>query len=151
MLGGNHRRLEQLDRALLAFQDGARIEAADRLEVLSSYNLVNAIVLPIEMKDSTATQQRSALRKAVEAIARQVHGARRNDRWAWADLGQCQLLLGEAGGNPFERCNRWMLDTASRQRGGVCGAAAIGRKPPASPSRRVSPASSQPTLSGLWK
>jgi len=97
MLGGNHRRLEQLDRALLAFQDGARIEAADRLEVLSSYNLVNAIVLPIEMKDSTATQQRSALRKAVEAIARQVHGARRNDRWAWADLGQCQLLLGEAG------------------------------------------------------
>ncbi len=37
----------------------------------------------------------------------------------------------------------WLRATASRQRGGVCGAAAIGRKPPASPSRRVSPASSQ--------
>lgn len=97
MLGGNHRRLEQLDRALLAFQEGARVEAAERLEVLSSYNLVNAIVLPIEMKRSTATQQRTSLREAVEAIARQVHGARRNDRWAWADLGQCQLLLGEGG------------------------------------------------------
>jgi hypothetical protein len=95
MLGGNQRRLEQHDEALQAFIDGARYEAADRLEVLSSYNLVNAIVLPLEMKLSTATDQQADLRGAVNAILRQVHGARRNDRWAWADLGQCQLLLDE--------------------------------------------------------
>lgn len=95
MLGGNHRRMNALDLALEAFEDGSRWERDARLDVQSSYNLVNAIVLPLEMGRSTATVQRDGLRQAVEAIGRQVHGARRNDRWAWADLGQCQLLLGD--------------------------------------------------------
>ncbi len=95
MLGGNHRRMNALDLALATFVEGSRWERDERLDVQSSYNLVNAIVLPLEMGRSTATAQRRSLRQAIEAIVRQVHGARRNDRWAWADLGQCQLLLGD--------------------------------------------------------
>ena len=98
MLGGNHRRMKSLELALAAFEEGSRWEGDDRLDVQSSYNLVNEIVLPLEMGRSTATEQRNRLRIAVDAIGRQVHGARRNDRWAWADLGQCQLLLDDLPG-----------------------------------------------------
>lgn len=37
--------------------------------------------------------------RAIAAIQRQVNlEERRNDRWAWADLGECQLLLGDLEG-----------------------------------------------------
>lgn len=95
MLGGNHRRMNELDAAWAAFEEGSVLERDARLDLASSYNLVNAIALPLEMGRATATALRGALLEAVDALARQVHGERRDDRWAWADLGQCQLLLGE--------------------------------------------------------
>ena len=42
--------------------------------------------------------QRPFIEKAVSALSRQVRGERRSDRWAWADLAQCQLLLGDQAG-----------------------------------------------------
>lgn len=96
MLGGNYRRLGELTHALAAFVRGQEIEESEKLEVPSSYNLVNAITLPLEMKTQTPTQLQPALNRAVAAIKRQVdHEERRNDRWAWADLAECQLLLGD--------------------------------------------------------
>lgn len=96
MIGGNLRRLDRLVEALKHFELGRVYEEEDRLDVNSSYNLVNAISLPLEMRSKTATEQREALLRAIAAIDRQVRGERRSDRWAWADLGQCQLLLGDA-------------------------------------------------------
>ncbi len=99
MLGGNHRRLDRFSDALAAFTRGQTIEESEKLEVPSSYNLVNAITLPIEIDRQTSSQQEAALKRAIAAIQRQVKlEERRNDRWAWADLGECQLLLGDLDG-----------------------------------------------------
>ena len=101
MLGGNYRRLDQFPEALAAFTRGRAIEESEKLEVPSSYNLVNAITLPLEFDRQTALQPEAALAlgRAIAAIKWQVRlEERRNDRWAWADLGQCQLLLGDLEG-----------------------------------------------------
>jgi tetratricopeptide (TPR) repeat protein len=97
MKGGNLRRLDRLPEALACFKHGRTYEESKHLNVPSSYNLVNAIVLPLETGTRTAELQ-DDLTGAVVAIQRQVDGERRNDRWAWADLGQCQLLLGDRDG-----------------------------------------------------
>jgi tetratricopeptide (TPR) repeat protein len=99
MLGGNYRRRDQFKEALAAFTRGQAIEESEKLEVPSSYNLVNAITLPLEFDRETLLQQEAALERAIAAIQRQVKlEERRNDRWAWADLGECQLLLGDLEG-----------------------------------------------------
>src|SRR5580704_8326901 len=95
MLGGNYRRLGRLSDAQAAFESGRVYEESPSLEVMSSYNLINAITLPIESDGRALSAQRPYLEKAVTAISRQVRDDRRNDRWAWADLAQCQLLLGD--------------------------------------------------------
>ena len=74
------------------FTRGRTIEESEKLEVPSSYNLVNAITLPFEMDRQTSLQHENALKRAIAAIQRQVKlEERRNDRWAWADLGECQV------------------------------------------------------------
>jgi tetratricopeptide (TPR) repeat protein len=108
MLGGNHRRLDQFPEALAAFTRGRAIEESEKLAVPSSYNLVNAITLPFEIEGQTALQPETtlALERAIAALKRQVTlEERRNDRWAWADLGECQLLLGDLKGakSSYER------------------------------------------------
>jgi tetratricopeptide (TPR) repeat protein len=95
MLGGNHRRLGQLVEAQACFERGRRLEESPALGIMSSYNIINAITLPLETDGAALVEQRPKLEAAVAAIGRQVRGDRRNDRWAWADLAQCQLLLGE--------------------------------------------------------
>ena len=48
MLGGNYRRQGRFEDAQAAFERGRVYEESPSLEVMSSYNLVNAITLPIE-------------------------------------------------------------------------------------------------------
>lgn len=106
MLGGNYRRLDRRAEAQAAFLRGRAIEESEKLEVPSSYNLVNAITLPIETDGRISADLRAALQRAIAAISRQViFEERRKDRWAWADLGECQLLLGElkAAEKSYER------------------------------------------------
>lgn len=98
MLGGNYRRQGRLKEAQAAFERGRVYEESPSLEVMSSYNLVNAIALPIESDAQAWDAQRPFIEKAVSALSRQVRGERRSDRWAWADLAQCQLLLGDEAG-----------------------------------------------------
>ena len=98
MLGGNYRRLGRLKEAQTAFERGRVYEESPSLEVMSSYNLVNAITLPIESDAEAWEAQRPFIEKAVVALSRQVRGERRSDPWAWADLAQCQLLLGDEAG-----------------------------------------------------
>lgn len=95
MLGGNLRRLGRLHDAQACFDRGRMYEESSSLNVMSSYNLVNSLTLPLESEPDALTSRRTQLEAAIAAITRQAHGARRNDRWAWADLAQCQLLLGD--------------------------------------------------------
>jgi tetratricopeptide (TPR) repeat protein len=99
MLGGNYRRNHQLEEAIKCFARGSKFEQNPRYGLSSSYNMVNAIVAPIEGGMRDATSQANALRNTVAALKRQIDPemsdtSRRLDRWAWADLGQCCLLLG---------------------------------------------------------
>jgi tetratricopeptide (TPR) repeat protein len=98
MMGGNARRLGRLEEALKYFKRGGIYEIDRRFEINSSYNLVNAIVIPIENRIKSASEQKEALAQAVSVLQDQVFGKRRMDRWAWADLGQCLLLLGDRRG-----------------------------------------------------
>ena len=98
MLGGNYRRINRLSEASTAFQLGSNYEADSRYGVNSSYNLVNAIVLPIEAGESSAASQKEALLRAITVLERQVLGERRVDRWAWADLATCRLISGDVEG-----------------------------------------------------
>lgn len=98
MLGGNYRRQGRLKEAQAAFERGRIYEESPSLELMSSYNLVNAITLPIESDAQAWEAQRPFLEKAVSVLSRQLRGERRSDRWAWADLAQCQLLLGDEDG-----------------------------------------------------
>lgn len=101
MMGGHHRRLGQLERALEAFERGRQYEKNQQYRIDSSYNTVNAIVVPIESGSRDATSQGAALREAVATLEYQIHSpemgekSRKRDRWAYADLGQCRLLLGD--------------------------------------------------------
>jgi tetratricopeptide (TPR) repeat protein len=95
MLGGNYRRIGELERARQTFGRGRIYEESSRLGVNASYNLVNSITLPLESGAATPSDLTADLRGAVEALERQVEGNRRTDRWAWADLAECRLLLGE--------------------------------------------------------
>ena len=105
MLGGNYRRLGRLKDAQTAFERGRVYEESPSLDVMSSYNLVNAITLPIESDPDALNAQRPFLERAVSALSRQVTGDRLKDRWAWADLAECQLLLGNQSG-ALESYNR---------------------------------------------
>jgi len=95
MIGGNYRRLKRFEDAISDFERGRQYEEDGRFEVNSSYNLINEIVLPIEEGMKTAADQRGKLQAAAAVLEQQVRGGRRRDRWAWADLGECLLLLGD--------------------------------------------------------
>ena len=95
MLGGNQRRAGRGAAAQASFERGREIEESDRLDLNSSYSLVNAITLPLLQGERAMADQAPALQRAIGAIQRQLQGERRTDRWAWADLALCQLLLGE--------------------------------------------------------
>jgi len=95
MLGGNYRRLNELAKAQDCFERGRRYEESPILSVMSSYNVVNAIVTPIQDQTSDPDAQRTKLQLAVAIISRQVRGERRSDQWAWADLALCELLVGD--------------------------------------------------------
>jgi hypothetical protein len=109
MIGGNLRRLKKLPEAIDCFKKGRVYEQDERYGVsgsgygiASSYNTVNAIVAPIEARMVGAHSQQDSFRSAVQVLKRQTldpeHGVRRPDRWAWADRGQCSLLMGDLEG-----------------------------------------------------
>ncbi|MFI5010836.1 MAG: hypothetical protein ACHQAY_00665 [Hyphomicrobiales bacterium] len=99
MLGGNYRRSGKVDEAIECFEQGRVYELDARFHVASSYNTVNAIVAPIEAGLRDASSQSGALRAAIKMLEGQIFdpstASRRLDRWAWADLGQATLLLGD--------------------------------------------------------
>jgi tetratricopeptide (TPR) repeat protein len=104
MLGGNFRRNGELDKAIESFDRGSKYEQDKPYRVGTYYSTVNAIIAPIEGKLRDAASQVEALARAVATIEQQIYEPQRaeegrsGDRWAWADLGQCKLLLGDFDG-----------------------------------------------------
>lgn len=115
MMGGNYRALpDGLKSALECFASGRKYEADPRFDIESSYSMVNELIVPIEMGVATAESLRLSLENAVSVLERQVHGTRRLDRWAWADLGQCRLLARNSAG-AVEAYQRFMELADPRQ------------------------------------
>lgn len=95
-LGGMYRRREMVTESIDAYEQGKELEGKYQLD--ESYNRTNWIVLKL-LDDPTQLEVLGPEIAAVTAlIAAQVKGPRRDEWWAWADLG----LLRHLGGQPDE-------------------------------------------------
>jgi tetratricopeptide (TPR) repeat protein len=97
MRGGILRRLGELDDAVASYGEGRRFEQDEEFGKDDSYNLVNALVIPLlkapRLLDADGV--RNELARAIRLLRRQVRGSRNSDYWAQADLARCLLLAGE--------------------------------------------------------
>jgi tetratricopeptide (TPR) repeat protein len=94
MKGGVFRRAGDLSAALAAYQEGRKVEEIDQE---STYNLSNVIGLTVTQKGESPNDPilRKDLARAIEHIEREIAGPRRDEWWAWSDLGQFYLLNNE--------------------------------------------------------
>lgn len=84
-LGGIYRRADMIADAVDAYQQGKEIEQENGLD--DSYNLTNWIVLQVLDDPARLPGLRKEIEDAIDLIQVQVQGPRRNQWWAWADLG----------------------------------------------------------------
>jgi tetratricopeptide (TPR) repeat protein len=94
MIGGVYRRKQDLPAALAAYQAGREEEKKDES---STYNLGNVIMLKIMLEQASpqATDLKQEIETVIGRLERQTTGARSDEWWAWADLGQFHLLNGD--------------------------------------------------------
>jgi hypothetical protein len=92
-LGGMFRRANRLDDAIDAYRVGKDIEA--EFGLLDSYNLGNWIAVRVLRDPGAVGAMHAEIDQAMRLLSRQVEGARRDQWWAWADLGMLALLDGE--------------------------------------------------------
>lgn len=93
--GGLLRRLGRLDEALESYRHGADIEYA--YDLPSTYDRTNAIKLELIMGHRTIEQLKLELERLQDMQSRRLSTDERaaDDAWAWADLGDIRLLLGD--------------------------------------------------------
>lgn len=94
MLGGVHRRAGDLDRSIEAYDAGQEYEWNADHDVQNSYNITNAIAVRILQDPRSLASLHDQIGRAIDFIWKQVNGKRRNQWWAWADLGELRLLAG---------------------------------------------------------
>ena len=95
MRGGLLRRIGRLADALESYKHGAKIEYDNDLP--ATYNRTNAIKLALIMGVSTIEDLRDDLQKLRAALEGRLSTDERVavEAWAWADLGDIRLLLGD--------------------------------------------------------
>lgn len=93
-LGGVYRRRGDLDQALDSYRRGRTIEQDPRYGVLDSYNLTNAILVRLLLEPGSLAGDQDEIREAADTVDRQIRSERRDQWWAWADLGLLSLLCG---------------------------------------------------------
>lgn len=103
--GGIYRSAGQYEKSIKAYDAGFRIERDERFGFVNSYNLTQRLVARVlfEPKDwvvigEVIEQERfpTCLVEARDIVVGQTRGPRKEDVWAWADLGMLWLLNGEA-------------------------------------------------------
>jgi len=104
MIGGIYRRLAQinesdsklfksyLEKALDSYKNGKEIEKDD------SYNESNFIIINILINPMQLINQKKEILEVLSKIQEQVKGKRRDQWWAWSDLGLFKLLSGDKQG-----------------------------------------------------
>ncbi len=100
MAGGVYRRKAKEDRANLEksirmYDSGRELEYDTSCGIQNSYNITNSIAVRIIQNAKCLTTQETEIRKAIRTIQKQVEVKRRDEWWAWADLGQLYLLIGQ--------------------------------------------------------
>jgi tetratricopeptide (TPR) repeat protein len=93
--GGLLRRMGRLAGALESYRRGAEIEYGHDLP--ATYNRVNAIKLALIMGASSINDLRDDMQRLRAALEGRLSTDERvaDDAWAWADLGDVRLLLGD--------------------------------------------------------
>lgn len=108
MQGGTLRRQGGIAQALASYTAGSRFELDEKFGVMKSYNTVNALKMALLGETAIASDRIPSVDEAIELISKQVAGARRMDRWAWADLGDCYLLKGGSGDEALTAYGRFI-------------------------------------------
>jgi tetratricopeptide (TPR) repeat protein len=90
--GGIYRRKGRLQEALESYRKGRDIEQDPKYEITDSYNLTNSLVIPILLDPGNLEAIQGDFLRAAEIVNKQVRGKRRDQWWAWADLGLLALL-----------------------------------------------------------
>ncbi len=91
-LGGLLRRNGELDAAIDAYGEGKELE--EDFDLADSYCLGNWIALRWLRDDEDEAKLVRDTEEALERVDLQVEGERRDQWWAWADLGMLSLLAG---------------------------------------------------------
>jgi tetratricopeptide (TPR) repeat protein len=96
MRGGVLRRMGRDEEALAGFVAGSQFELDPRFGVMNSYATVNALKMT-SLGDTPHSDELDvpAIDGAVEMLKHQIDGPRGQDRWAYADLGDCHLMRGD--------------------------------------------------------
>lgn len=91
-LGGVYRRAGQLESALDSYIRGTELERDWQLD--DSYNRTNKIILTLLIDPGRMPALIGEIEQSAEHVRSQVDGTRRDQWWAWADLGVLSLLDG---------------------------------------------------------
>ena len=90
--GGILRRMKNYREALKMYEKGAKLERDPQLGIENTYNLTNALVTKVIADPETFSQNHSKIEEARQLVENQLQLTRRQDWWAWADLGTLALL-----------------------------------------------------------
>lgn len=108
MLGGICRREGDLDEAIKIYDIGRQYEEGP-YGLENSYNMTNAIAVRVLKDPKNLSSQRDLMDGAIKALEWQVtKGGRKNQWWAWADLGELYLLSnkGDEASTAYEHFRR---------------------------------------------
>jgi tetratricopeptide (TPR) repeat protein len=90
--GGILRRMKNYQDALEMYKKGAKLELEPQLGVENTYNQTNVLVTKVIADPNTISQNHSEIEEARQRVEKQLQQTRRQDWWAWADLGMLALL-----------------------------------------------------------
>jgi tetratricopeptide (TPR) repeat protein len=101
-LGGMYRRAGQLKPALDSYTRGAELETEWQLD--DTYNRTNKIIFALLLDPRSLPALIDEIEKTADLVRSQINRTRRDQWWAWADMGLLSLLAGRP------RDARWAYD-----------------------------------------
>jgi tetratricopeptide (TPR) repeat protein len=94
MEGGIYRRLAMKEDSRAFLEKSAEMYMKGKdYEIDDSYNLTNSVVISIMLDPGNLEKEQKTMREGIQKIQEQVRGKRRDQWWAWADLGLFNLLV----------------------------------------------------------